>query len=307
MIAAAISQALHLPSCPRLAGHSPVRASLLVVPRPTLVYARYCAQASIKHQGLQGQSSSQHDSAAAAPTASSSTSDIDMRAWLTRATQAASIAMMGDLTCQILTRSSAEQATHDGTEVMADLGSDKDSAISKDQLTTSLGGHHGIASFATQSQADIDAHEEGVVDKPLDILRTFSFGAFSFMYGGFIQRAVYRLFDAYVGMGGCPLLVAKKVALDTFVHAPIMYIPIFYMTTGLVQGKGTQGSFDFLCLKFHETMVAYFIIWPIPMAICFRFVPESFRVVSIAFCAYFEKVIFSYIGDRSSAGPSSDK
>jgi protein Mpv17 len=128
----------------------------------------------------------------------------------------------------------------------------------------------------------------------LDFRKTLSFAAFGFCYGGVFLTQVYRRYEVWFGVGQSLRVVLTKLAFDFFIHAPVIYVPTFYMTTGLVQGLGLSGSVAKLKDKYYETLRVYFLIWPVPMTMCF-FMPPNVRVLFIASFAFFEKCIYSFI------------
>jgi hypothetical protein len=132
----------------------------------------------------------------------------------------------------------------------------------------------------------------------LNFRRIASFAAFSLVYTGGFQVALYRGFDHIVGAGQCVRVALTKVAMDCFVHAPVLYIPSFYVSTGLMQGLGWSGSLKMLQLKYSETLQCYCMLWSWPMFLIFSAVSVPRRVVFIAGFAFIEKCIYSFIGQR---------
>eukprot|EP00444_Apocalathium_aciculiferum_P056497 CAMPEP_0183600140 /NCGR_PEP_ID=MMETSP0371-20130417/179785_1 /TAXON_ID=268820 /ORGANISM="Peridinium aciculiferum, Strain PAER-2" /LENGTH=264 /DNA_ID=CAMNT_0025812211 /DNA_START=67 /DNA_END=861 /DNA_ORIENTATION=+ len=164
------------------------------------------------------------------------------------------------------------------------------------------------------------------VSTNLDMRRAASIGAFGFFYSGGLQRLIYQKFDASFGtkatmqvvakkvaadsflhgpilyvpafymVTGLPMqVVAKKVAADSFLHAPFLYVPAFYMVTGLLQGKSLEESFVRLRAMYCDTMTTYLMIWPAAMFGLFWAVPEARRVVTLACLAFVEKAVYSLI------------
>lgn len=127
-----------------------------------------------------------------------------------------------------------------------------------------------------------------------DWQRTFSYASFGLCYVSCIQRLVYRRFDAWFGLGCATSVVAKKVAAD-MIYGPFVYVPCFYLWTGLWQGRSLTASVQNLRNCFLETVQVYVILWSGPMCGIFRFVPEAHRVVCLAVGGYLEKVIYSWI------------
>lgn len=95
----------------------------------------------------------------------------------------------------------------------------------------------------------------------------------------------------------------KKVVADTLIHAPFVYLPTFYVSTGLMQGKSLMDSIALFRAKFRETMAAYVVIWPFTMLGIFYVVPEPSRVLVLACLCFFEKALYSSI--QQGKGPSS--
>mmetsp|Transcript_11224 Transcript_11224/g.21163 ORF Transcript_11224/g.21163 Transcript_11224/m.21163 type:complete len:224 (+) Transcript_11224:225-896(+) len=132
----------------------------------------------------------------------------------------------------------------------------------------------------------------------VDLRRTGSFFAFNFGYVGFFQRLVYLRFDTIFGVQNTMRVIGSKVAADTLIHGPFVYIPSFYLVTGLLQGYGFKGSFDRFRVQYADTMKAFLTIWFVPMIVFFRFVPDSHRVLFLASCGYIEKSAYSLLDQR---------
>ncbi|CAE8694087.1 unnamed protein product [Polarella glacialis] len=128
-----------------------------------------------------------------------------------------------------------------------------------------------------------------------DLQRSSSFAAFGFCWSGFIQRLIYLRFDAALGVYPRLAAVCMKVAADTFLYGPLVYIPAFYMSTGLMQGRSVEESYERLRCMYKETMTVYVFLWPWAMFTVFRAVPEPGRTSFIAFCAFIEKSIYSWM------------
>jgi len=131
------------------------------------------------------------------------------------------------------------------------------------------------------------------VSTNLDMRRAASIGAFGFFYSGGLQRLIYQKFDASFGTKATMQVVAKKVAADSFLHGPILYVPAFYMVTGLLQGKSLDEAFGRLCVMYKDTVATYLMIWPAAMFGLFWAVPESRRIVTLACLAFGEKAVYS--------------
>lgn len=136
--------------------------------------------------------------------------------------------------------------------------------------------------------------------KGYDIRRTMSFAAFGMWYCGNVSPFIYRQFDRWFGVGNSLGCVLPKLFSDVFIHAPLLYIPCFYLTIGMVQGKGWSKSIKNLQHMYFPTLLSYIVIWLAPMFFFFRYVPESHRVLYLALVSFVEKSIYSFMGRKSS-------
>ncbi len=133
----------------------------------------------------------------------------------------------------------------------------------------------------------------------LDIQRVVSFSLFGLCYCGGFQPNVYKLFDRWFGTSGSlKKCVLPKMAADFFAYMPLVYVPSFYMITGMIQGLGFSGSVQRLCLKYRETLLAYFAIWLGPMFVYFRFIPEAQRVLYLSALGFVERCAISALAGR---------
>mmetsp|Transcript_22259 Transcript_22259/g.72062 ORF Transcript_22259/g.72062 Transcript_22259/m.72062 type:complete len:236 (-) Transcript_22259:468-1175(-) len=139
---------------------------------------------------------------------------------------------------------------------------------------------------------DIATSKAGVSTN-LDLRRAASIGAFGFFYSGGLGRLVYQKFDATFGTKATMQVVAKKVAADALLHGPILYVPAFYMITGLLQGKSLDEAFGRLSAMYKDTVATYLMIWPAAMFGLFWAVPEARRTVTLACLAFGEKAVYS--------------
>lgn len=149
--------------------------------------------------------------------------------------------------------------------------------------------------FAGPKQVERNFTTQAYSTQDIDMRRVSSFGVFGFVYSGFVQRLIYRKFDMAFGITSAVATVSKKVVADTLLHAPFLYIPAFFLSTGLLQGKSLHDSINCLRTNFKDTMMTYAVIWPGAMFLLFRAVPESSRVLTLACLSFVEKLIYSSI------------
>lgn len=130
----------------------------------------------------------------------------------------------------------------------------------------------------------------------LDFMRVFSYALFALYYSSGFLPILYNRLDRWFGLGKAFRVVFPKHFIEMFVHAPFIYLPAFYMTTGLVQGFGWSGSLDLLRDKYRETLVSFWGIWVIPMLVFFLWVPTSIRVLYLAVLSFIEMSTYSFLG-----------
>lgn len=136
-------------------------------------------------------------------------------------------------------------------------------------------------------------------EKEVDVRRMGSFFAFNFAYVGFLQRLIHRRLDVLFGVQNTLRVIGAKVAVDTFLHGPFLYIPSFYLITGMLQGHGLQGSLNRFRAQYADTLKTYLTIWFVPMIIFFRFVPDAHRVLFLSGCGYIEKSVYSLLDQHN--------
>lgn len=134
--------------------------------------------------------------------------------------------------------------------------------------------------------------QDNIDDHSFDVRRAGSFAAFTFAYAGFFQRIVYKRYDMWFATS------LQKVAADCLLHAPLLYIPAFQITTGLLQGKPLEECIAKHRASYVETLCAYFLIWPFPMIAIFSYVPEPSRLLALCCMGFVEKMVYSWIQQK---------
>lgn len=128
----------------------------------------------------------------------------------------------------------------------------------------------------------------------INFRRVGSFAAFTFTYCGFFQRILYQQFDIWFTNS------LQKMIADCVWHAPLLYLPAFQITTGLIQGKSLKQCVAELRASYVEKLCAYIGIWPLAMLAIFAFVPESSRLLALCGIGFVEKAVYSWIELKNS-------
>lgn len=152
-----------------------------------------------------------------------------------------------------------------------------------------------VCQSSLQNQRPNQQSSDGSNHVKLDLKRTFSFVVFGIVYGGLFQRVVYQQFDAWFGVASTTRVVVQKTCAELFFHGPVIYIPSFYVTTGLIQGKTIKDSVSLLLANYEQTLRGYYVIWPVAILALFYKVPEGGRIAFLSGCSFVEKTTFSWV------------
>lgn len=134
--------------------------------------------------------------------------------------------------------------------------------------------------------------QDNIAEHGFNVHRAGSFAAFTFAYSGFFQRILYKRYDIWFATS------LQKMAADCLLHAPILYIPAFQITTGLLQGRSLEECIAKHRASYLETLCAYIVIWPFPMLAIFSFVPEPSRLLALCCMGFVEKLVYSWIQQK---------
>lgn len=137
--------------------------------------------------------------------------------------------------------------------------------------------------------ADVAVQLMSTSAQEFNYVRTISFMLFGQLYCGAFQPTVYRRFDRWFRG------LKRKLLAEFLVYMPLVYIPSFYMITGMLQGLGWAGSFAKLCALWSTAIQSEYKIWLIPMIVYFRWVPERYRVLYLSVLGLIERITFSFL------------
>jgi len=159
-------------------------------------------------------------------------------------------------------------------------------AVTSKQVICSavLGGAGNVMAQLVDNGANFD---------DLELLPPLSYILFSTLYCGGFQPNIYRAFDRWFGED-----IGRKIVAEFLAYAPLVYIPSFYMITGAFQGLGWSGSLERLSDLYLSTYLSYFLVWPLPMLVYFRWIPTEYRVGYLSLCGFMEKVVYTFVGRK---------
>ena len=156
------------------------------------------------------------------------------------------------------------------------------------------------------SASDVIAQTQLEKSERVDWRRNFAFGFFSAAYLGIGQHLVYNVaFTRIFGTSTDLVTALQKVAADSAVHVPMIYLPLYYAfkAAALGEGEGTAMSgLEQYSDDFWPVMTTYVSTWPVVHLISFTVMPVELRIGFVA-CVSFCWLIYL---SHTSHGHSSD-
>merc|ERR1712048_247773 len=147
---------------------------------------------------------------------------------------------------------------------------------------------------------------EGTELQDLDLGRNARFALFSAAYTGCAQHFIYNvLYTHLFSSSRSAINVAKKVLTDSFVHAPFLYLPVYYASQSLMKSDlpGTPMEKCLFGLRKYrdeaqETLTKYWLVWTPVQVINFKFMPTELRVAFMASVSFGWLIALSVISHR---------
>mmetsp|Transcript_96451 Transcript_96451/g.245117 ORF Transcript_96451/g.245117 Transcript_96451/m.245117 type:complete len:221 (-) Transcript_96451:303-965(-) len=144
-----------------------------------------------------------------------------------------------------------------------------------------------------------------------DSRRTAAFAIFTGVYVGGVCSGLYGLYPRIAARvlkaRATPRLEgAVCSALDNFLHVPLMYIPTFYLSIGMMRGESWENSTKMFRDSWGETVVTCWAFWIPAQFIIFSKVPAALRVPAVAAGDFAWNMVLSFVANRSSLSVSAD-
>jgi hypothetical protein len=137
----------------------------------------------------------------------------------------------------------------------------------------------------------------------LDLHRTAAFTLFGAGWVGCGQYVLFcKVFEALVPSATAAASVGK-MALDQFLHVPLLYFPIYFSVDAWIQGKVAAGEgFAHVQHKFDtelfELLKVNWSIWVPASFVGFRFMPTHLRIPYVSCVSFCWNCIFSRMQGR---------
>lgn len=169
-----------------------------------------------------------------------------------------------------------------------------------------LAGAAGAAADAICQGLEGHIDSERAVSNNLDVRRNLAFAAFGGVYIGGVCGRIYgiypRVAQRIFGARMTPRIEgAVSTFLDNFIHVPLLYIPSFYMCTGILRGERREDTIQTLRSSWGETVVSCWAFWIPSQYIIFSRVPVAWRVRAVASGDFVWNVMLSYIAHKKPA------
>merc|ERR1712107_393743 len=119
----------------------------------------------------------------------------------------------------------------------------------------------------------------------LDTKRCAILTGFVAWYHGILCQYVYGSYDLLrrrLPAFACSSLLRVgiwKAGVDCLVHLPSLYVPSFYMWTGVLEGRGVHESWETLRSEWWEGCTSCLIFWGPVDVLMFSVIPQHFRIV----------------------------
>jgi len=166
----------------------------------------------------------------------------------------------------------------------------------------------GVATAACVGFAG-DASAQAGEAGAFDWKRNLSMTCFCAGYGGVVYKGMFDFYEkAFTraslrcGPGG---VVMAKVLFDNLVHTPLLYFPLYYSSTGFMNGKSLDEIWDSAKRTFLPNNLASCALWVPGTAVCFAFVPVHLRILYNNVLSFCWNTIMSMISNAKPALPES--
>ena len=145
-------------------------------------------------------------------------------------------------------------------------------------------------------------------EEKIDWGRHRAFVTFATFYQGAISYRVYGLYTRFLPslltyiLPRSPRLASSPVTFglastvaDNFLHSPLLYLPLFFITTGLLQGQGPSDIKRAMDDSYFETIRACLGFWIPLQFVNFALVPERLRVLFVNFGCLLWNIVLDHL------------
>uniref|UniRef100_A0A7S1X4K0 Uncharacterized protein n=1 Tax=Tetraselmis chuii TaxID=63592 RepID=A0A7S1X4K0_9CHLO len=149
------------------------------------------------------------------------------------------------------------------------------------------------AAIATSGDFVAQTIGEGTPVSEVDTRRLSAFTAFGCIWSGTVIPAWLRLLSTKLSS------TASRVVVDMAVHETVLYVPAFYLGTGLWRGTSLPDAYDNLISRWvPSTLLAWSIYGP-AQVLNFTFVPSPLRPLFLSVMGFNWNVGFSILSNSA--------
>eukprot|EP00929_Paragymnodinium_shiwhaense_P006695 TRINITY_DN11066_c0_g1_i1.p2 TRINITY_DN11066_c0_g1~~TRINITY_DN11066_c0_g1_i1.p2 ORF type:complete len:210 (-),score=39.03 TRINITY_DN11066_c0_g1_i1:192-821(-) len=117
-------------------------------------------------------------------------------------------------------------------------------------------------------------------------------------YQGFVSYRIFQFYERLVPMwmtGKMLQVGVYKSCIDNFIHVPFLYMPAFYTSTGLMQGRSFATSVEELKANYGESTLACMAMWLPVQTATFAVIPSHWIIVWVnAWCLVWNAALSYY-------------
>ena len=156
-----------------------------------------------------------------------------------------------------------------------------------------------IANFSMTDKAMVgNQGDDAQVVQPVNLRRMCAFATFSGAYLGCGQHFFYNVVFLKLFGEGTTRAAISKVAADSAVHVPMIYLPLYYMFENTALGGSPEKGLKQYSEEWWDTCFAYWRMWPAFHFINFRFNRPELRIATIAVFSYLWLIVLSFLSHK---------
>eukprot|EP00747_Dinoflagellata_sp_TGD_P222603 gnl/TRDRNA2_/TRDRNA2_94307_c0_seq1.p1 gnl/TRDRNA2_/TRDRNA2_94307_c0~~gnl/TRDRNA2_/TRDRNA2_94307_c0_seq1.p1 ORF type:complete len:200 (-),score=24.56 gnl/TRDRNA2_/TRDRNA2_94307_c0_seq1:258-857(-) len=135
-------------------------------------------------------------------------------------------------------------------------------------------------------------------DHGVDWVRTVAQGTFAAWHYGGPAKALYFWYDRIFGVLPTMRTAALSTFFDVYVHSPFLLVPSFYLITGTIKGNNIEQCMLQLQQEWFTASFGTAVFWTPLCLLNFRYVPQHFRILTVAIGTFFFQTWMSWLSNR---------
>mmetsp|Transcript_5969 Transcript_5969/g.9508 ORF Transcript_5969/g.9508 Transcript_5969/m.9508 type:complete len:197 (-) Transcript_5969:23-613(-) len=143
-------------------------------------------------------------------------------------------------------------------------------------------------------------------NEQFDFKRNSRFAIWSASYCGCVQHFLYNVLypRMFPSVGWIATICA--VAVDTGLHGPLCYLPVYYMSKSVMTGGTVKNGWQEYFENKWSILTAYWKVWTPTVIVMMRWIPPELRVLTLSGVSLFWLVLLSYIAPMTDRTPQDE-